>query len=581
MKHKIPAFTLLLFVVLCIGLQWAYEFHFYFIEQNQMFLFTSYYFTEMVAQPGGLAKYAGEFLVQFFFLPYVGALVTALLLAAVTLFTALICKRIAPSVPLYALYALPAIALLCMHFNFNYFYQGTIAFLLTLVAFYLYLRVTHFKFRLLISLFSVILLYWWAGPVCLLYAFCVALRELLNHTSRTYLSLIPLILAILLSYASYHFAIVGKLRLVFLPDLYYHEGLEPTKEIYYAWISLPLILVIAWFFRQAKELTLKKEIAFSLSQLLVIALIAWAGIAEYNDMKSARLKRFDYYARTGQWDAIIERSQGSINNYLYLSFLNLALAEKGVLATDAFKYDQRDINGLFIPWNRTLQPSILLSDIHFAIGNTAISQEMAFESYVSTAGYGNPRLLKRLIQTNLIYGHYPVAEKYIDILSHTLFYKDWANDHRRFLYNDKAVEEDPLLSQKRECLVADNFLSNPTAVGTDLLAIIRHNANARTALEYMGIACLLMKDMASFKQLIEEFYGTETLPVLPDSFQEAIIILNEGDPSVWEQYRIPAERIRFFQEYKKQVLAHRNNSGAANLLRRSFGHTYWFYYMFK
>lgn len=48
-------------------------------------------------------------------------------------------------------------------------------------------------------------------------------------------------------------------------------------------------------------------------------------------------------------------------------------------------------------------------------------------------GYGNPRMLKRLVQTNLIYGAYPVAEKYIRILENTFYYKDWAKSQRKFL----------------------------------------------------------------------------------------------------------------------------------------------------
>ena len=48
--------------------------------------------------------------------------------------------------------------------------------------------------------------------------------------------------------------------------------------------------------------------------------------------------------------------------------------------------------------------------------------------------------MQRLAQTNLICGEYVVAEKYLDALSNTFFYADWAERHRRFLYNDEAVE---------------------------------------------------------------------------------------------------------------------------------------------
>lgn len=546
-----------------------------------MFLFTGYYFKEMIANPGGLANYLGEFLVQFFSLPYVGSLVTALLLAAASLLTALLCKRIAPDKPLYVLYILPAIALLCIHFSLNYFFQGTIAYLMMLSAIYLYISLRKFSVRLICGSVSVFFLFWWAGPVALLYAVCAFLWELLNRTPKGYFALLMGLEAFVLAYGSVYFHIIGAYRFAFLPDLYHHSKLFPGKEIYFAWISILLVITIAWLFRNPRRISLKKEIMNTVIQLVLIVAVVWLGISGYIDLKSLRQKRFDYFVRTGQWDAIIERSKGPITNYLYLNYLNLALAEKGLLADELFKYDQRGVDGLFIPWNKTFQSSILLSDIYFAIGNSAISQEMAFEGNVSTPGYGNPRLFKRLIQTNLIIGAYPIAEKYIDVLECTLLYKEWAKEHRKFLYNDKMVENDPLLGEKRRCLVSENFLSTPATVGSDLKAVALQNPKHKTAIEYIGSAILLTKDVLVFKEFLKTFYGTEALPVLPRSFQEATITIYEAQPEMWEHYKIPQEMIQRFNTYKEQVLANKNNSGIADLMRHSFGDTYWFYYMFK
>lgn len=40
------------------------------------------------------------------------------------------------------------------------------------------------------------------------------------------------------------------------------------------------------------------------------------------------MKELDYYARTEQWDKIVESSQGTLTNYLNMCFLNLALSQK-------------------------------------------------------------------------------------------------------------------------------------------------------------------------------------------------------------------------------------------------------------
>ena len=67
-----------------------------------------------------------------------------------------------------------------------------------------------------------------------------------------------------------------------------------------------------------------------------------------------------------------------------------------------------------------------------------------------------PAAVKILAQTNLCQGNYAVAEKYLNYLEHTLFYRDWAKQYRRFLYNDKAVEEDAELGPRRKTLTMES-----------------------------------------------------------------------------------------------------------------------------
>ena len=48
-------------------------------EQYQLFLWTGDYFWERVSLPGGLADWLGEFIVQFYYVEWLGALLLALL----------------------------------------------------------------------------------------------------------------------------------------------------------------------------------------------------------------------------------------------------------------------------------------------------------------------------------------------------------------------------------------------------------------------------------------------------------------------------------------------------------------------
>ena len=583
MKYKLVAFWLIVFGALFAFLQMCFEYHFYYIEQSQLFLFSEAYIRNKLLLPGGFSMLVAEFLVQFFIRPYVGALVTAALLTGVGVCTAGIVKRIAPVSGLFILYVLPILALLFMHFDFNYRVQGTVCYLMMMALLCGYMRIRNDLFRLVAGCVLVPVLFWLAGSITVLFAGMVCLFEALRKTPKWYISLIGVAEVLLLGVGTVYFSLMGEYRWVFGPDLYYHYTLHPKEIIYYSWICLPLVFLIAFFVRNKNSLSGKKLFAgiSCIAQLAMIAAVLWWGMPKYSDAKTLKLKKLDYFARTEQWDKTIEECKGKLTNFLYMCHLNMALANKGELSDKMFNFDQRGPQGLLVQWNKSENISCMLSDIYFTMGATASSQEMAFEGYVSAMEDGNPRMLKRLVQTNLIYGTYPVAEKYISILEKTYAYRDWAQSQRKYLYNDEVVESDPILGTRRRMLPDRNSLAMIKGLAGDLALFLEKGPANSAALQYLGAMYLLAKDLEGFKALVEKYYGTEFLPVLPVHFQEAVIVMSEKEPDYWKRFNVSETIVARFTDYKKQVLANRNNSAIAGLLNRSYGNTYWFYFMFK
>ena len=583
MKYKLVAFWLIVFGALFAFLQMCFEYHFYYIEQSQLFLFSEASIRNKLLLPGGFSMLVAEFLVQFFIRPYVGALVTAVLLTGVGVCTAGIVKRIAPVSGLFILYVLPMLALLFMHFDFNYRVQGTVCYLMMMALLCGYMRIRNDLFRLVAGCVLVPVLFWLAGSITVLFAGMVCLFEGLRKTPKWYISLIGVAEVLLLGVGTVYFSLMGEYRWVFGPDLYYHYTLHPKEIIYYSWICLPLVFLIAFFVRNKNSLSGKKLFAgiSCIAQLAMIAAVLWWGMPKYSDAKTLKLKKLDYFARTEQWDKTIEECKGKLTNFLYMCHLNMALANKGELSDKMFNFDQRGPQGLLVQWNKSENISCMLSDIYFTMGATASSQEMAFEGYVSAMEDGNPRMLKRLVQTNLIYGTYPVAEKYISILEKTYAYRDWAQSQRKYLYNDEVVESDPILGTRRRMLPDRNSLAMIKGLAGDLALFLEKGPANSAALQYLGAMYLLAKDLEGFKALVEKYYGTEFLPVLPVHFQEAVIVMSEKEPDYWKRFNVSETIVARFTDYKKQVLANRNNSAIAGLLNRSYGNTYWFYFMFK
>ena len=320
------------------------------------------------------------------------------------------------------------------------------------------------------------------------------------------------------------------------------------------------------------------------SPILQIILAGWFLHNEtkaYNSPTLYLVKELDYYARTEQWDKLLSAPLRSDKNAMHACFQNLALAQKGILADKALSLKQVGADGLWIAWNRSTTASTLLRDVYYAMGNVALAQRMAFEGMISSEWTVNPRLLTRLVKTNLIYGNHAVAGKYISMLEDTHAYKEQAVALKRFLNNDEAIDKDPELGFKRRCIAKTDGLAQIEGVPYDLLQIIASNPECKTAFEYLGIFCLMNKDIIPFNQLIETYHNAKGLSPMPVSFQEAIILAHEGDTAAWTRLGVTPQVAERFRTFKQTVLQNRGSAALPNKLHTGFGNTYWYYYMFK
>ena len=326
-------------------------------------------------------------------------------------------------------------------------------------------------------------------------------------------------------------------------------------------------------------LSVRRQWIEGLVQVALFAALCYVAIPRYAHREAYLLKQLDYANRQGNWDEVLRLSQGPIQNYLYLNYLNRALAEKGVLGDQAFAFNQHGPQGLMVGWDKTFSVSLLLSDVYFTLGEIALSQEMAFEANVSVIGAGSPRCLMRLVQTNLIFGAYPIAEKYLRLLEQMPVYREWARQHRTFLYNDAAVEADPLLGMKRRGLPTASDLAGIHGLEHDLLLRAKQQPENALPIQFVGIQRLLAKDLQGFQALLDTYYGTPALPTLPVSFQEAVIMLTERQPERWSYYQVSPAVTTRYGEYRNLVLQNRGNSQLPLLIQRYFGSTYWAYFL--
>ncbi len=570
---------LLVFAAFFVFLQLTCEYHFYYIEQDQMFRYSTIYVQSKIGSPGGLSLLISYFLLQFFSLKFAGAALVALLLTLITYFTALLMQRMGAKKEFLIISLFPSVFLLFAHFNIYYHLQGTVAYLLMAVTFYVYVLFTNFRKRIVFGAITIPVLFVIGGSVFSLYTAGIILWEILSKNRKWYVSVVFIFIAAVVAFVSINIGIISSYRFALLPDFYFNPLLAPPPHLLMAWIAFLLTLLMTKGFSfYKKPLSSRKNLIVISLQIALLFGVTYKIYQKNFDAQTDRYKRLNYYFYTSQWDKIIELNRHEkTTNYLHLNLLNSALAEKGVLADQLFQFNQNGPYSLVVEGN----VPVLLSDVYFTMGDIASSQRYALEAYTSSEDMVNPRMLQRLVQTALIYGTYPVAEKYISLMEQTLMYKKWAKEHRKFLCNDKLVEQDSLLGPKRKGLITEPVLYDTKGITSDLEGIAVANPSDKTAIEYLGLIHLLSKDIESFGGLIKKYYHTDVLPGLPKSFEEALAILMVYDPQNYGNYRVSDQTQLKFADFNKTYNEKQNSNDLSSLMYNLYGKTYWYYYIFK
>ena len=132
MRKQFYIFSGLLGIALYVFLQSYFAYYFFYVEQSQLFLLSKTYWIEKASTMGGVCEWCAEACVQFFAYPYMGALLTTLVVLLAACLTGAWLRRMSGSGYMAFLGWLPALALCWASLDFNYNYQGIMAYLLFL-----------------------------------------------------------------------------------------------------------------------------------------------------------------------------------------------------------------------------------------------------------------------------------------------------------------------------------------------------------------------------------------------------------------------------------------------------------------
>lgn len=551
------------------------------LEHTNLFLGDWDRLWESLGEMGGFVKWIGTFGIQFFDKPFWGSVVFLLPVWGLFAMTGCILRRKCASSGLWIpLAAWVAVAQLFSLYDFNFYWSGAVALCMAVAGLWGCSFLKSSWLRTILFIVGIPVVAWLWGSVVVVYVLG-GIGLFFEKKKSLWTALVPLLVCGGTIALNYFMGGCPTWMNAISPTQYFESLLDIPSYHLLTWILVVLLLGISRFLSWNVEK--KKALAgviCVLGWLLPSGALIYYG-STFRNQSNIDLWRLNHYAYTEDWDGILQFLHGKpMNNYLFMNYANMALAQKGTLGSQAFHYSPRGLNALMVNANSTGSIRMLASDIQYMVGCVAEAQQHAFEAQVTFPTSLGIQTLKRLVKTNLILGHYAVAEKYLQLIEKTTFHKEWAVTYQAFLYNDEALEADAELGDKRRSLSQKNRFAMFYGWQPELEDILAANPKNEKAMLYLGLGFLLTKDMQGFHRFLDKYYGTEALQTLPVVFQQGVIALFQQEKQKWENYDLSPQVVKMYNQYRDLFFKNQRQPNMKNIMARSFGHTFWYYLMF-
>lgn len=258
---------------------------------------------------------------------------------------------------------------------------------------------------------------------------------------------------------------------------------------------------------------------------------------------------------------------------LYSYYYNMACAAEGKLPEKIWDYYQIGVEGLFIPIDASSSylTTLWSGELWFKLGDMTMAEHAYLLSMIFSPNHNGRRMIQRLAEINLINGDTEAARKYLRILSHTLFYKDWAEKR---MPESLDEEVNKWLQRRRKLIpVSDTIRISTMDVVKSLRVLVKSCPENTFAYDYLLCTHLLSKDIDSFVQDYVSIPGKSPHRL----YAEALLIdlfRKKASAKEIQELIIDPKIMLDFKEYNRLVKEN------PSLLELRFGKTYWYYYQF-
>jgi len=597
-------------------------------ENLSLFLSDYQFLNECLSIPGGFTGWAGAFLTQFLYLPWLGSLIWIMLL----LFSARLTVK-AFSIPdrMTALAYIPAVAIITLNVSLgygiflmrgqDYFFSTVLGYISALVPLLLEKNMTSswkillFRFVWITAGFMLFGSYALAGALASLISGIRNRNAVVSCITAALIIITPLVLYNL--YTSYRLA-----------DTLYLGLPQVSVKDWNSRIYTPLFIVLAYlplmalapFIRADKlkwshngilfnttcyllfaatvylmhygELTFRTEVAMSNA----IDDLEWQKAVDiFNDAAKSRSKADAraYESRTAelkgvsnqeQREEIIEKYSGRFYEPTRLMVLYRDLAMVKMDKALDYAFTMKD--GAYKPVSTTLVPIVIQAGkqlyLHYGLEN--MCYRWCFEDIVALGMSVNS--LKYLAMQSVATGQWALAAKYLDQLDKTMFHRKWADSQRALLSNPEKVSSTAPYDHIRKLMCIDEKMSaDLSKAELYLLSNFTSKRPLNATPEYDKVALFwAMRSLndQQFWKWLSYYTKSNHVKTLPIHVQEAALFYNSMQ-KMTDNLPIDSKVSESFNSFMKYADTHmiRSVKESKYPYEQRFGRTFYFFYYFS
>ncbi len=373
-------------------------------------------------------------------------------------------------------------------------------------------------------------------------------------------------------------------------------------------LSMPFIIAIVWLFilaipKPAKWTNLVADklsgykLSLLCSTLIFVALAFITHKANFDNYNYHAEMRMYNAAEDYDWDKILQESAklpGDATREMVI-LKNIALFNKGTVGNQFFHYNNmgekpyvRD--SLNVHMVQTAAP--LLYMFH---GKVNFSTRWCIENSVEYGySYNNLRILAICA---LVSEEYKLARKYLDILSNTLFQKEWAehympatsktymlNQHNIQKYYPELANIIDLQRHMGSVLDGDNGIPEMYLINYFSRSM---NKDSKYFQEMTLVYALVQKDIQLFWPRFVQYAYLNSDKTMPIHYQEAAYLYGKLEPQSmdisrmpFDQQQIVARYERFNQTAQSLLSTGLDTKQVGENMKAVYGDTFWWFYFF-